>query len=202
MKKLFVQLRDTFVAGLIFLMPLAIVGILLGKLYVLASTKSTKLAVLLGVKGVWGISGAGVLGLVFIFLTCLLFGLLMRVSLFHSMSQYLDKKMAEYIPGYGVYREMALEKLAAARKNPPYECVVWARIADHWQPGFLVKRMDNGHCLVFIQQAGTAAKQLGSLHLLTHLQIKECPQVPMDELLTSIEQRGAQWPDSFKPPAV
>ena len=126
----------------------------------------------------------------------------MRVSLFHSMSQYLDKKMAEYIPGYGVYRELALEKLAAARKNPPYECAVWAQIADHWQPGFLVKRMDNGFCLVFVQQAGTAAKQLGSLHLLKPMQVKECPHVPMDALLTSIEQRGAQWPHDFKPPLV
>lgn len=200
MKKLLTQLRNTFLAGLIFLMPVAIILFLFGKLYVLAKEKSVKLAAILGVNDFLGVSAAGLVGLAIILLSCLLFGLLMRIKYVKRLNRFFDKKLGDFVPVYGVYSKMALEKLDVTHKMQLYECMLWAHFGDSWQPGFLVKRLSEKQYMVFVPDAGPGNRHTGAIHVMDASNVMLCPDVSMKDVSNAIEQLGTYWPKVPLPP--
>lgn len=154
MKKVIATLRDTFIAGIIFLLPLLVLFVLLTKVFQFLTGFTTKIAALFGLTKFAGVSGGTIVSTIGLILVCLLCGYLVKISFFRSVSKWTDKKMMAHIPGYSVYREMALSKLEAREEALPYKSALWLKADNFLQPGFLMEYTDDGRMIVFIPTAG------------------------------------------------
>src|SRR5262245_54329542 len=111
MKKFFTRLRDTLISGILFLLPLLILFVLLSKVFQFLSGLTGRMAAFFGLNSVLGSSGNTIIAGIAILLFCLFCGELVRISFFSAFSKWLDKKLAKHVPGYSVYREMAVSKI-------------------------------------------------------------------------------------------
>lgn len=165
MKSFFRKLRDTIVAGLIFLLPLLIIVVIITKIFNLLTGLTGKLAALFGLKSIMGISGASIVTGVALILLCLLCGYLMRMSFVKLLNDYVDKKLARYVPGYQVYRDMARSQIEKKEEVLPYKHAAWIASGDNMlEPGFILEKLPDEKYLVFIPLAGNAKE--GKLQLL------------------------------------
>ncbi len=188
MKKVFQNLRDIFVAGLIFLLPLVVVIVLLSKVFKLLTGFATKIAALFGLESIGGISGGTIVSAFGIILICIVCGYLVRISFFKSARDWVDQKLMAHIPGYAVYREMALTKLEEREEALPYESAAWVSIDNVQQPAFLMERMSDGKMIVFIPTAGNVKE--GTLLKLPASSVELCPDKDMKAFRIAIENLG------------
>ena len=96
--------------------------------------------------------------------------------------------MTSNIPGYSVYREMAVSKLKEQEEALPYECAIWLTIEKSWKPGFLMETMADGRLVVFIPTAGNAKE--GELLIVSPDDIKQLPEVDMKKFRLAINNLG------------
>ena len=188
MKKLFQNLRDIFIAGLVFLLPLVILVVLLSKVFKFLTGFATKIAALFGLESIAGISGGTIVSAIGIVLICILCGYLVRVAFFRSMRDWLDRKLMAHIPGYAVCREMALTKLEDREEALPYESAVWVNMDNMQQPAFLMEKMPDGKLIVFIPTAGNVKE--GTLLKLQSTSVELCPGKDMKAFRMAIENLG------------
>src|SRR6186713_259588 len=108
MKKFFTSVRDTIVAGIIFLLPILILLVIISKLFHFFTGFTTKLAAFFGLKSFLGVSGGSIIGTIGFLLLCLVCGYLVRVATFKRFNRWIERKMVKHVPGYQTYRDMAL----------------------------------------------------------------------------------------------
>lgn len=196
MKLIFSKLRDTFIAGLIFLLPILILAVLLSKVFQFLTGFTGKLASLFGIESVGGISGGTIVGTVSIILLCVLCGYLVRVSFFKAISSWVDNKLMSNIPGYSVYREMALSKLEDHDKALPYKCAAWIKRDDSQQPAFVMEELPGGRVVVFIPTAGNTME--GEVLVLPSAQVSQAPETDMKAMKIALDNLGIGLGDILK----
>lgn len=189
MTKLYEKIRDTFIAGLIFLLPLLVLVVLISKVFQFLAGFTNKIAALFGLDSFGGLSGGTIVSALGIIMVCVLCGYLVRVSFFKRMSSWVDRKMASNIPGYTTYKELAMSKLEPAKQTLNYQSAVWIEINQKQQPGFLLERFADGRMLIFVPQAGNVVQ--GELYRVRDEQVEICIDTDMQVFLKSIEEKGA-----------
>lgn len=188
MKKFYRKVRDTFVAGLIFLLPILVLFVLLTKVFQFLTGFTTKIAALFGLKSFIGISGGTIISAISIVILCIICGYLVRVSFFKSVSGWVDKKMATHVPGYSVYRGMALAKLEEKEEALPYESAAWVEIDNMQQPAFLMEKMPDGRLIMFLPAAGNVKE--GVVFLLAADKVQLCTNTDMKQFRLAITNLG------------
>ena len=93
-----------------------------------------------------------------------------------------------HIPGYSVYREMALSKLEEKEEALPYESAAWVNMDDMQQPGFLMETMPDGRLVVFIPTAGNTKE--GAIFQLPAGKVQLCRNVDMKVFKMTISNLG------------
>lgn len=188
MKKLFGKLRDTFFAGLLFLLPLLIVLVLVTKVWGYLTGFSARIAAIFGLKTIMGVPSETVVTTIGIILFCLLCGFLVRIALFKSFSNYIDRKLLKTIPVYGVYREMAYQKVEKKEEILPYNGVVLFINGSTKQPGFLVEKLANGNCVIFLPSGGNPKE--GNVLVVDQSEIEIIDSIEMKPVQTALSNRG------------
>src|SRR5262245_28938706 len=94
------RLRNSIVSGFIFIMPLLITVLILGQFWKHLLKIGSTLSKLLRVDTVLGPSGDAVAAVLFFVLVCLVAGLLTRISFLRKVSEQIDTKLNQLIPGY------------------------------------------------------------------------------------------------------
>jgi uncharacterized membrane protein len=188
MKKIYNDFRDTFIAGVIFLLPLLVLFVLITKVFQYLTGFTTKIAALFGLKGFMGISGGTIVSAAAIILLCVLCGVLVRVSFFKAARDWVDSKMMTNIPGYSTYREMALAKLEEREDALPYKSALWLKLDKMNQPGFLIEKMPDGKLVVFIPTAGNVKE--GTVLTLAEADVQLCPNANMRAFQMAISNLG------------
>jgi hypothetical protein len=154
MKKLFISIRDSIIAGIIFLLPIIILFVVVSKVFYFFTGFTNKLAAVFGLKSFIGISGGTIIGTIGFLLLCLVCGYLVKVAFFKQFNKWIEDKMAKYIPGYQTYREMALSKIEPKDEVLPYTSAAWLRKDGLMQPCFIESATSNYRLVVFVPQAG------------------------------------------------
>jgi uncharacterized membrane protein len=155
MKKIVANLRDTIIAGILFLLPLLLVMVMVSKAFQFLNSLNSRVAAVFGLKSIGGIPSATIVGSISILLLCLLCGYLVRITFFQNIRNWIDQKLMDLIPGYQVYREMAINKLVDEEKPLPYESAAWLLRADQTeQPVFLMETTAQGELIIFAPTAG------------------------------------------------
>lgn len=172
MHPVLVRLRDHVVTGFIFIMPVLITLAVLMKFWKDLLKIGSKCSRLLGVDTVLGPSGDALMAILFFLVICIAAGFLIRISFLKRLSERIDSRLNDWIPGYGQVRTQATRKIGAEKKQeePSYEgCLV--RVEDLWRPGYLVERNGDGTRTVFVPQA--PASTTGQVYVVGAERIRE-----------------------------
>ncbi len=156
-------IRTTLIGGILFLLPIVVLAIVIGKAQELASHMVAPLASRIAMQSMAGISTGTLLAIALIVLFCLCAGLFARTRLARKIVEWLESVFLYNVPGYDFFKGLSESLLGyeAAHAYP----VVLARIEEAWQIGFLMERLENGHYAVFVP--GAPSVWSGSVYLMT-----------------------------------
>ena len=149
-------LKTTLVGGILFLLPLAIVLMLLGYALRLASTVAQPISEQLDLQHLGGLGAAGVVTVLSaVVLVAVSFGagLAARSYAGERMTRWFEGSTLGRLPQYQMVKSMAegLTRLENADSIKP----ALISIEGGWQMGYLLEPLENGWSSVFLPQAPT-----------------------------------------------
>jgi uncharacterized membrane protein len=186
MKSILEFLKTTLISGAIFLLPIILVLVILGKAIHVITTISHPMANIFHVKHVWGIAAADLMTAVFLLLAAFLCGLFARTGLARKLREFAENLILAKIPAYNVVKSMA-QDVDGMETRDDWE-VALANIDEAWLLSFIVERNSNGMLTVFIPSAPTPAA--GSLYFLKPEQVKPL-DIPVAAAVKCIKHLGA-----------
>ena len=162
MRALVAFIRATLIGGILFLLPIVVLAIVLGKAQEIASRIVAPLASRIAMKSMAGISTGTILAIGLLVLFCLLVGLFARTRLAPKIVEWLESGFLYNIPGYDFFKGiseslMGYEAVMPIRWSWPHRRGVADRLSDG-TPG---ERALCGVC------AGTPNVWSGSVYLMT-----------------------------------
>jgi uncharacterized membrane protein len=185
MKALLVFLRTTLTGGILFLLPLVVLVIVLGKAQEISRRVVAPLASRIATRSMAGIPMATILAIAVIVLFCFLAGLLARTRLARRAESWLETALLSHVPGYNFLKGIS-ESLMGFEQEHEYP-VVLARAEDAWQIGFLMERLESGHYAVFVP--GAPSVWSGSVYLMTEDRFRRL-DISRAEAVKCLQQLG------------
>src|SRR5262249_18498062 len=130
------------------LITIAVIGKFWSRLLVAGS----KVSKFIRVDTLLGPSGDAIIALILLVLFCIVAGFLVKMTVFKRMSDWLDEKLAGFIPGYNDLRKETQTKIGKAPKEEIFEtCLV--QTEEYSKPAYLIDVAENGDATVFIPAA-------------------------------------------------
>src|SRR5262245_14566685 len=147
------RFRNHVVTGFIFIMPVLITVAVLMKFWNHLLKIGGTCSRLPWVDTVLGPSGDAVMAILLFLIICIVAGFLIRISFLRRMSERIDQRLNDLIPGYGTIRSQTTRKIGVdEKKELPFDaCLV--RVQDLWQPGYIIERHPDGSQTVFVPLA-------------------------------------------------
>ncbi len=191
MKSIFSFIRITIAGGVLFLLPVVLIGIILAKAYVILNTVSSPLSRRLP-NDILGFDGHVLISLVLLVLICFLSGLLFRTKTVKRWIKILEDKVLVFLPGYVLMKSMTSDTIG----NPKDATLKPALIkeGEWWGLGFLVEEGDE---LSTVFRPDAPRHDAGEIKLVPKESVKKL-DVPLNVFSKSIKNygKGAQsWFD-------
>jgi len=186
MKRILKLLRTTLVGGILFLVPIVVLAIVLGKALALAHKVVAPLAAHIPVESVIGLRTPALLAIGVIVLFCFLAGVLARAAAAKALVGRLETAVLSNVPGYEFLKGMG-ESMLGVEKEGAYQ-VVLARFDDSWQIGFQIEALENGLVVVFLP--GAPSPQSGAVYLMSSDRVTPVG-VPPAATLKCLKRLGA-----------
>jgi len=184
MKSLTAFLKATIVGGALYLVPIVLILVVLGKVQAVTVKLVAPITAALELRDVGGIGLARLLGIALIILACFAAGLFARTRVAQQFVGWLERAILSNLPGYSMISTLGADAVGAGHSDVK---VVLARIEDAWQLALLVERVDATHAAVFVP--GAPDPKSGSVYLLTNDRLKVV-DVPLHEAMKCIKGLG------------
>jgi len=152
MKRSFQMFKTTVLGGLLFLLPLAVVLVVLGKLAVLMRTAAQPFDAVVPVDSAGGVLLVNVLAVLTILVACFLAGLLAARGLGKRVVSTVDSALVNALPGYTFVKGLT-DSMAQTDEMSESFLPVVARFDDCAQLAFEVDRTEKGHVVVYLPGA-------------------------------------------------
>lgn len=151
MKSIVVFLKTTIVGGIVFLVPVVLILIVLGKAFELTMKLAQPLARFIPLESLYGFAMANIIGLLMLAIICFFAGLIARTSLANKAVQKAESGFLWQIPGYSFAK--GITDSLGNHDEPSALQPVLARLDDCWQIAFEVERMADGRVVVYLPGA-------------------------------------------------
>jgi uncharacterized membrane protein len=154
-------LRSTVIGGLLFLVPLAVLGTIVVWAVEAALKVIAPVVELLPDQSVGGVSlavGLAVLGIV---VGCFLAGLFAEAAIIRRLGERAER-LALSVPGYALMKNVGANLVGIEGQHPARTALV--RFEASWQLGFLMDTLSDGRHVVFVP--GVPRALLGTLHII------------------------------------
>jgi uncharacterized membrane protein len=148
-------LRATLVGGVMFLVPVVVLAVILGKALEIARKVTDPLAARIPVHSVIGLQTPTLLAAFLIVLLCFLAGLLARMRTAARAVRWLESTLLSNIPGYEFFKAVSGRMIGADVEGAPQAVLVYT--GDSWQIGFEFERLDNGLAAVYVPEGPACA---------------------------------------------
>jgi uncharacterized membrane protein len=185
MKNILQFLRTTLAGGLLFLVPIVVLLIVLGKALALVHKFGDPLAAHIPIHSIIGLRTPMLLAIGVIVLLCFLAGFLARTVLAKKVVNRLEETVLSNVPGYEFLKRMGESTLGVEQKGA-YP-VVLARFDDASQIGFRIEVLENGIVVVFVP--GVPNPNQGEVYLMTPDRISPVA-VPPARMLKCLKRLG------------
>jgi len=146
-------LKATMAGGLLFLLPVALIAIVLKQAMQLVEKIVRPISNYLPVEAVVGVWGETVLAAVVLILVSLVAGLVARTNAGRRIMRWFENSLLGGLPQYQLVKSMA-EGLAHVESAEGVDPAL-VSIEGGWQIGYLLEPLDNGWVTVFLPQAPT-----------------------------------------------
>jgi len=153
MHAIFTRLRKLIVTGFIFIMPVLITVAVLARFWKHLLRVGSAVGKLLRIDTVLGPSGDAVIAVVFFLSVCLVAGLLIRISFLRRVSERIDRRLNDLIPGYSQIRAEATKKIGMDRDQEPLFDACLVKAQELSEPGYIIEQNRDGTLTVFVPQA-------------------------------------------------
>lgn len=178
-------LKTTIIGGLVFLLPAALVLLVLGKALSAARAMAAPLSEKLPRVALFGLGTGSLVAVLLLLLVCFVAGIFARTALGRKVKSWVDNSMVSSIPAYQMLKSMA-EGMAEIESSANVRAAL-ARIEDAWQLALVLEELENGLLTVFVPQAPTPMS--GSVFYLTAERVKML-DVPISRVLICIKKMG------------
>jgi uncharacterized membrane protein len=178
-------IRTTLIGGILFLLPIVVLIVVLGKAQDVSSRIVAPVAERMPVLFVGGVAVAKILAIVVIALFCFFAGLFARTRLAKRSVGWLERGLLSKLPGYDFFKGIS-ESLVGFETDHAHE-VVLARIEEAWQIGFLMERVENDHYAVFVP--GAPSIWSGSVYFMTDARFQRI-HISRAEAMKCLRQLG------------
>ena len=150
MNAFFEKVKQNCISGILFLLPVLIVFVLIQKVFGIFAKFGKDISKMFGLDGILGPNTANFVGAMILLIFVYLCGYLVRLTFLKRMSDGIDAKLKEIIPGYEKHKETAKSQLI---KKPKIETdlPVIVEFQEYSQPGFLIEQDDLGNAVVAIE---------------------------------------------------
>ncbi len=145
-------LKTTAIGGLLFLLPLIVIGALIGQLVPIILTVAEALGEYIPFKTPGGISLLILLAFVVVLLLCFGAGLLARRSLGKRISETFEKYLLLLFPRYAILKDQMAGSIGDDATKPRMKPVL-AKFNDSLRIGFEIERNDVGLVTVYLPGA-------------------------------------------------
>lgn len=169
MKSLSAFLKATIVGGALYLVPVVLILLVLGKVHGVTIKVVVPMAEAFQMQDVGGINLARLLGIILIIVVCFLAGLFARTRVAQQFVSWLEHTILSNLPGYSLIATLGADVAGAGETRSEMKGVL-ARIEDAWQLALKVERVDAAHSAVFVP--GAPDPKSGSVYLMTDYRFK------------------------------
>jgi uncharacterized membrane protein len=153
MHPIFARLRNLVVTGFTFIMPVLITVMVLARFWKHLLRVGGGISKLLRIDTVLGPSGDAVAAVAFFLSICFAAGLLVRISFLRRVSERLDRRLNDLIPGYSEMRSEAAKKIGVKKDEGPLFEACLVKVQELSQPGYIIEQNRDGTDTVFVPQA-------------------------------------------------
>jgi uncharacterized membrane protein len=140
-------LRSTLIGGVLYLVPIVVLIVILGKALEIAHRIAQPIVRLVDAAGLGHILPPQVVALLLLVLFCLAVGRLAQSGIGKRIGSRLDDTLGN-LPGYSFYRGIG-ESIAGAEPSGLQQPVM-VSIEDAWQLGMVVDKLEDGLLAVYI----------------------------------------------------
>lgn len=148
-------LKTTAIGGLLFLLPLIVIGALIGQVVPIVLSVAESLGDVIPVKTPGGIALLVLLAIVIVLLLCFGAGLLARWSLGRRISKSFEKNILLLFPRYAILKDQMASSIGGDENKPQMKPVL-AKFDDSVRLGFEIERTDAGLVAVYLPGAPDA----------------------------------------------
>ena len=147
--------KATVVGGLLFLLPAALVVLILGHAMRLAMHVAQPVSHFLGLdqQESFGIGAATIVAILVLVIVSFAAGIFARTRAGQKLTRWVENSLLGGLPQYQMFKSMAqgLARLEVSNKLKP----ALVNIEDGWQIGYQIEALDGGWVAVFLPQAPT-----------------------------------------------
>ncbi len=179
-------LKTTAIGGLIFLLPLAVIGGLLGYVYNLVLVIYEPLKEYLPVSGAGGTAFLFLIAVGILVMLCFLCGLAARRAIARKFSQTVEKHLVMVFPKYSIYKDIVACNIVGDAQVPSLVPVT-IQFEDAIRIGYEAGRTERG--LVIVYLPGSPDPWIGSVVLVEPDQIQSL-DVDFNETAAICERLG------------
>ncbi len=155
--------KATLAGGLLFLVPIVVLLVILGKAFAIAHRIVDPLTEHIPFESVLGLRAPVFLAILLLVLVCFLAGLLARTRAAKAALAWLEDNLLSHLPGYEFLKGFGADLLGVQSAHAPQFVLV--RLDDAMQLGFLIERLPSGHHVVFVPDVPNPRS--GSILLMT-----------------------------------
>ncbi len=159
--------RSTLIGGLVFLVPLAVLGTIVVWAVQLALKGITPVFEWLPDKSIGGVSLAVVSTVAALVIACFLAGLVAEMAILRRLGEWAER-LALLVPGYALMKNVGADMVGIEGKHPAKTALV--RFESSWQLAFLMETLSDGRQVVFVPAVPRAL--VGTLHIMAADQVQ------------------------------
>ena len=144
-------IKTTVLGGILFLVPIVIFIIVIGKALQLIDKVAAPMATLLPVESVRGLAVVQLIALALLILICFIAGLAARSATTRGLVNSLEANVLDKIPAYALMKAKTGSVLTPEDTRDMQPVLI--QFDDSWQVAFEVEKLDDGKSLVFLPGA-------------------------------------------------
>ncbi len=189
-------LKTTAIGGLIFLLPLVVIGALLGYVYNFVLLIYEPLKEYLPVSSTLGLTLLFLSAGAILLLLCFFCGLAARRAIGRKFSQTIEKQLVMIFPKYAIYKDIVAGNIGGDALAPSLKPVT-VRLDDMMRIGYEAGRTERG--LVIVYLPGSPDPWIGSVILVEPDRVEPL-SVDFNETAAICERLGREsvhWLDSI-----
>jgi len=185
-------IKTTAIGGLLFLLPIVVLAMILGKAYKIMMLVAVPMDRLIPIETIGGVALVNILAVLCIFVGCFLAGLVAKSKLGKTAFNTIDAKLLLFFPGYS-YLKSFTSPFTDERDEGKVLKPIIAKLDDQSQLAFEVEHASDGTVVAFVP--GAPDSKSGNVVYFTPDRVEHL-DITFAEVTRSLRQYGrgsAAW---------